>query len=191
MVREEGREVPVEAVLHDLDTRTGRVQRPDVDAAALIVRVVKAVEIALVVATVDDVVVVRIDGVIRTFTAGGNLPVAFRDCDTVGAMHNANRRVVLLRAVDAIGKVIVRGNSIELHGRLVVVRRPAVATVGRNLRTTIVGDDHALVVVRIDPQVVVIAVRRIVQTERHTAIRRDGVARRSSRRPYSHPASRQ
>ena len=37
MVREEGREIPVETVLHDLHTGTRRIQGPDVDAAALTV----------------------------------------------------------------------------------------------------------------------------------------------------------
>ena len=69
----------------------------------------------------------------------------------------AQCRVVLLRAADVIREVIRRDHVIELRRGEVFVR-PRLPAVDAHLRTAVVGLDHALVVLGVDPKVVRVAV---------------------------------
>src|SRR5207247_8886003 len=81
------------------------------------------------------------------------------------ARLDAHRRVVLLRAVNTIEKIVVRSDVIELRGRLVVLRGPISAAVNRDGGTAVVAVDQAIGILRIDPQSVMIAVRRVEALE--------------------------
>src|SRR5207247_8745119 len=60
----------------------------------------------------------------------------------------------------AIWKVVVGGDAIELRGGLVLERGPALAAVHGDRRATVVRLGHPQRIVRVDPEVVVVAVRR-------------------------------
>ncbi len=55
---------------------------------------------------------------------------------------------------------------VELRRRLVVLRRPALAAIDRDRRAAIVRVDHAIRILRIDPEAVMIAMRRGQKVER-------------------------
>ncbi len=77
-----------------------------------------------------------------TFTSAGFEPVLPANGAPVGAAGDADIRVVLLRAINVVGKRIVHGNVVKLRSRLVVLSGPILATVGRNACTAIahIGD---------------------------------------------------
>ena len=86
-------------------------------------------------------------------------------------MANSNGRVVLLCTVDSVRETVVRGHSIKLRGWLVHHGSPVGTTILRNLGTAIIGDNHALVVGRINPQVMVVSMRSIRPFKGFTTIR--------------------
>src|SRR5581483_110106 len=73
-------------------------------------------------------------------------------------------------AVDAIRRLRVGGHVVELRGRLVVHARPRLAAVEGHHRAAVVAVDHPQRVLRIDPQVVVVAVRDAHHLERLAAV---------------------
>ena len=135
----------------------------------------------LVLAGVDDV------GIVGTHRDMSGLSTA--DREVVGSGHAGDRRaardahrgVVLLAAVDPVRRAHVRGHVVELRGRLVVHAAPALATVERHHAATVVALDHAVRVIRIDPEIVVVAVR-----DRHLHERLAAVVR-SPRVDVQHP----
>src|SRR5207253_918907 len=76
-----------------------------------------------------------------------------------GTARHRHRGVVLLRTVDAIRRLRVGDHVIELGRRLVVDRRPALAAVLGDDRAAVVAVDDPIRIPRVDPEVVVIAVR--------------------------------
>ena len=78
-----------------------------------------------------------------------------------GAAGDADGRVVLLRAVDAVRRTVIGDDRVELRGRLVVHRAPRAAAVERHRGAAVAAVHHPLRILRIDPQIVVIAVRRL------------------------------
>ena len=75
------------------------------------------------------------------------------------AGRRRDRRVVLLRRVEAIRRPRVGGDVVVLGRRLVVERRPRRTAVERNGRAAVVAFDHPERIVRVDPEIVVVAVR--------------------------------
>ena len=82
---------------------------------------VESGEEAAVAAAVDDVVVDRVGRQVSALAAGGGLPVALSDEAAGGADVDADGRIVLLGAVDAVGEMVVCGDAVELRRRLVHV----------------------------------------------------------------------
>ena len=78
--------------------------------------------------------------------------------------------VVLLRAVNAIGKIVVRGDVIKLRGWLIHLRGPIFAAIHGNGGAAIVAVDHAIGIIGIDPQTVMVAVRSGDAFERFASI---------------------
>src|SRR6185436_6699343 len=117
-------------------------------------------EEAAVGAAVDDVGIVGIGHDVSALAPGGLLPVVERNSRSGRAAEDAQRRVVLLRAEDAVREVVVRGDPVDLRGRLVVLRRPGAAAVDRDVHAAVVRLDHAQGIAGVDPQVVIVAVRR-------------------------------
>ena len=70
---------------------------------------------------------------------------------------NAHRRVVLLRAIDVIGKIIVQRDAIELR-RWLILFTPTPPTVERNIGAAVITIDHPVRIVGRDPEIVIVAV---------------------------------
>ena len=65
---------------------------------------------------------VGLDPDVAALAAAGGVPVALVDRAVLGRAGHADGGVVLLRAVDAVGELVVGGDVVELGGRLVVDR---------------------------------------------------------------------
>jgi hypothetical protein len=61
-------------------------------------------------------------------------------------------------------------DAVDLRRDLVHLRRPGAPTIERDVGATVVRLDHRLAVVRIDPDVVIVPVRRAERRERPAAI---------------------
>ena len=84
--------------------------------------------------------------------------------------RDRNRRVVLLAGIEAVGKLVADIDLIELRGGLVMLARPCLATVERDVGATVIRLDENIRVVRVDPHIVVVAVRRLVTSPRGTRV---------------------
>src|SRR2546429_8239188 len=78
--------------------------------------------------------------------------------------------MVLLRAIHAVGEIVVGGHVVELRRRLIALRGPVLATVDGDGGAAVIAVDHAIGIVGIDPQAVMIAVGGIEAFERFAAI---------------------
>src|SRR5256884_4893780 len=119
---------------------------------------------------VNDIRIARIGNDIAALPAADGVPVAAVNKAAITARLDAHRRVVLLRAVNTIEKIVVRRDVIELRGRLVVLRGPISAAVNRDGGTAVVAVDQAIGILRIDPQSVMIAVRRVEALESFASV---------------------
>ena len=109
-------------------------------------------------------------------------PVDRGDGAAVGLARQTDGPVVLLRAVHAVRALVVGAHVVELRGRLVVDRRPRLPAVERHAGAAVVSLDHPSGVRRIDPEVVVVAVRGGDLAERLAAV--DGLPQAIVRHPY-------
>jgi hypothetical protein len=75
-------------------------------------------------ADIDDVVLLRVDGDEAALAGAGIGAVGQRDDTPFRGARHRDRGVVLLRAVDAVGILVVDVEAIELRGLLIVDRRP-------------------------------------------------------------------
>src|SRR5207249_7885726 len=105
------------------------------------------------------------------------IPVRAIDVATVAGGGDTDGRIVLLRAVNAIRKIIVGGHVIKLRRRLIILRGPVFSAVDGNCGAAIIAVDQAIGIVRIDPQAVVIAVGSIEAFKGFAAIVRAEQAR--------------
>src|SRR5262249_12285901 len=129
----EDRKVPLKPVLHVLRAMAKRVIRPHGHVSDFPRAVIHSAQIAAVVATVNDVRVFRTRSKPATLGAGRGLPVALADREIVAATQNSDSGIILLGAEDAIRKVIVGHNAIELSGGLILISGPLGASVHRDL----------------------------------------------------------
>ncbi len=118
-------------------------------------------------AAVDDVRIVRIGRDHVALAARGDLAeFAHRDAvEIAGAARQRRGARILLRAVDAVRKTVVRADVVDLRGRLVVPRAPGLAAVQRDDRALVDAEDLPVRVVRIDPELVEI-IARVVAFQR-------------------------
>src|SRR6185312_13745813 len=72
-----------------------------------------------------------------------------------------HRATVLLRTVNMKWKLLVEIGVIELPGRLVVFGTPGFAAVQRNRRTAVIAFDQSFRIIGVDPEHMVVAVRRM------------------------------
>ena len=72
---------------------------------------------------------------------------------------NRYRRVILLRSVEVIRKTIVGDHVIELRRWLVRLVGPTCAAVGAHVGATVIRFNHAVRIIGINPQAVIVAVR--------------------------------
>ena len=151
--------VPVKTVFQFGRAPAHRVVGPDVDHPAVARGVVEAGQEATVGSAVHHVRVLRVGHDVAAFAARRGFPVPFADRAAQGrARPDAHGGVVLLAAQQAEREVIVQGDAVHLRGGLVRLGRPVLAAVVAHVGAAVVGLDHSLRVVRVDPQVVVVAV---------------------------------
>src|SRR5205807_3821052 len=100
------------------------------------------------------------------------VPVAQRDRPIVGAARDRDGAVVLLRAVEAVGKLVVGRDVVELRRGLVVHSGPGGAAVERYGGAAVVPLDHAARILGIDPQDVAVPVGDADARERLAAVHR-------------------
>ena len=100
------------------------------------------------------------------------LPVVTTDSTVARSAANGDRRIVLLTTVNLVFEAVVRHHPIELRRRLIVLTRPALRAVETDIGTTVIGIDHPVRVVGIDPQIVVVAVRHRNRREAASAVDR-------------------
>src|SRR5271166_1476814 len=155
--RERDRKGPGKAVLHVPWSNSGRFLRPhihELDLASPVVIALQRPGAAWAGAdgtAVDDVGVIGLHGNEAAFAGAGVTAVAECDRTPIGRAWHRDRRVVLLRRVDAVRVAVVDVDAIELRGRLVVDRRPGDAAIERHTGAAIVALHHAVRVDRIDP----------------------------------------
>src|SRR5690606_26477175 len=163
--RDLDREGPLEAVFMDLRRRGEAVElRPDTYVARLVSLGVPGAEAPVTQAAADraaedGVRLGRLDRDVAGLAAARHLVVVPGDRAVEADARHAHGRVVLLRAVDVVGRLVVDGDVIELRGRLVHDRRPAQTAVEADDRAAVVALDDAVRVLWVDPDVVVVAVR--------------------------------
>ncbi len=133
---------------------------------------VVAGHISLVTARVNDIGIIRADCNVAALAAADLVVVGDRDRSKRRAAGKRNGRVILLRAVDAVGHLIVGDHVIEFACGLVIDRRPALGTVEGHAGTTIMTADHALRIAGIDPEIVIVAMWNGNLREGRSAINR-------------------
>src|SRR5215813_6694066 len=84
------------------------------------------------------------------------MPVAKCNLSVVASADDRCSPAVLLRPIDPVGKLIINGDVIELSSWLVVPTAPCPTAINRNNRSLVYARNHALRVLRIDPERVVI-----------------------------------
>src|SRR6185503_14247569 len=105
------------------------VRHPDGDVALLTAGAIHPTEKTGIAPAVRDVGIARIHGDRRVLTAGHRVVVALTDRAIIRSARDRDRGVVLLRAIDAVRPLVVRGHVVELRRRLVVNARPGFAAV--------------------------------------------------------------
>src|SRR5207245_10157160 len=100
---------------------------------------------------INNVRVQRIDGHIAILLHAERMPFAEADLPVVAAAHCAGRAAFLLRAVDPIGKAIVRRHVIELRRRLVVPGTPRRSTIHADNGSLVAGQSDDFGIARVDP----------------------------------------
>ena len=97
---------------------------------------------------------------IAALTAAGQKPVARVDVSMVAAAGNGDGAAVLLRAVNAVGKIIVGGDVIHLRGRLVIPGGPCFAAIETDGRALIDAEHQVVRILWVDPNLVIIVAAR-------------------------------
>src|SRR6185312_7873527 len=120
---------------------------------------VQAAQIAVVVAPIDDIGVQRVRYDIAGFETGGGFPVALGNARTTRSASDAHAGIVLLRTEDTIRKSIVGRHPVDLRRGLIVQRAPVLAAVKADLGATVIGKDQPVAILRVDPEIMVIAMR--------------------------------
>src|SRR4030081_3280673 len=120
---------------------------------------VEAGNISLVIG-IDYQWVARIGNDETTFSITGWIPVLATDYSFVCPARDRDVGVILLCSVNVIRKSVINRYMVKLGGGLVVLCGPRFAAIGRDTRSSVVGIDQALSILRIDPQTVMITVGR-------------------------------
>ncbi len=114
----------------------------------------------LVASSIDHIGVIGVKSEICAFTACHRIPVLPVDTLVAGTADDGNGRVVLLPPIDIIREPVVRNDPVKLGRRLVFLGTPGLTAVSGDIGPAVIGIDHDPVVLRVDPQVVVIPVGR-------------------------------
>ena len=107
---------------------------------------------------IDHVPVARIGDDKAAFSTAGDEPILAPDYTGVPAAGDADIRIILLCAVNVIGKGVVDRDVIKLRRRLIILRGPGLAAVHRNACASVIRVADTICVLRINPETVMIAV---------------------------------
>ena len=116
--------------------------------------------------------VARIGNDKAAFSAACYEPIRRSNRTPISPAGDADARVVLLRAVNVVRKRVINCDMVELRGRLVILRRPRFAAVGRNVYAAVIRVPDSSWILRINPEPMVISMPRGQQIERFSAIDR-------------------
>ncbi len=83
---------------------------------------------------------------------------------------NRHRRVVLLRSIEVIRETVVSDHVIELRRRLVPLIRPTCAAVGAYVGSAVIRFNHAVRIIGINPQAMIVAVRHANRAKSFSAV---------------------
>ena len=141
------------------------VLRPHRDVLLLLAVPIEPGDDASARAGIDNVGVARIGNDVTALSAARVIPVLPPDVAFIAAAGDADRRVVLLRAVEVIEKTIIGGHVIELRRGLGVLAAPGLAAIHGNGCAAVVAVDHPPGICGIDPQAVMVAMWRRQQLQ--------------------------
>src|SRR5260221_2307303 len=176
--RKDDREGPREAVSHVPGSDPGGFLGPDIDQLDLPGTMVvtlqrpRAARAGADRTAINDVRILGMHGNKAAFPGARVGAVAEGDRTPNCSARCRNTGVVLLRGIHAVRVLVVGVDAIELRGRLVVDRRPGLAAVEADAGAAIVALDHSVRIGRIDPEIMIIAVRRLDLREASAAIGR-------------------
>src|SRR5439155_20566726 len=145
---------------------------PFLNALRLIRAAVETRENGSFVVGINDIRVARIGNDVAAFAASNSVPVAAINETAIAARLDADRRVVLLRAINAIEKIVVGGHVIKLRGALIVLRGPILAAVDGNRRAAIIAVDEPIGILRINPERMMVAVRGVEAFKSFSSVNR-------------------
>ena len=159
--RKDQRRSPGETVVALRDFRAKIFRRRRRDGLRLAGAQVKTKSAAVRAAAINDVGVAGIGHDVSAFFRADGMPIAKGDGAVIAAAGNRRGAAILLRAVNAIRKLVIYRHMIELRRRLVVPGAPSGAAIHADGRALVAAEDHALRIFRIDPKrMVIIAPRR-------------------------------
>src|SRR5205085_1515773 len=95
-----------------------------------------------------------------TLASANRVPIRCGDSAMIGAGGDGDGGVVLLRSVDHVVEAIVGGYVIDRSSGLIILASPCAAAVVRDRGAAVVAVDHVRWVDGIDPQAVMVAMRR-------------------------------
>ena len=175
--RQHDRERPLKA-LRDVGGRIShRIIGIRIDRALLAGSAIQSGDQAAVAAGIEDVGIVRVARDVAAFAAAHGIEhlIGATAGPTRAALRlpagHARGAVVLLRTADVIRHVSGRDDVVELRRRH-RLRGPRLAAIHRDVGAAVVGLDHPLRIVRRNPHVVIVAVRRPHRRPRLAAVGR-------------------
>src|SRR5712675_3094373 len=134
---------PLKAMLHIRSRPADGIYWPRIYRLCFAGAVIVAGDFAAVRSRVDDFRIGRIGRDVTALAAANIVPVGTIDGAVRAGAGNANRGVILLRAVYVIGESIVRGHVVKLRGRLIVNAGPALRAVGRDSGAAVISVDES------------------------------------------------
>ena len=159
VLRDHDRGVPVEAVLHVARGERGWKHRIRHDVAHCRGALVPLRDLAHVAAAVVQHRVVGVEHHVGGLAPGHRVPVLPANA-TGRPARDGDGAVVLLAAIDVVRETVIGVHAVELGCRLVLLGGPGLTAVQRDVRAAVVRVDQVVAVGRIDPLIVVVAVRR-------------------------------
>ena len=170
--REHDRFGPLETVLQISHPPADHVARPRIDRLRLLGVMIVAGNVSAIRTGINDLGVLGIGSDIAAFTAADLVKVALIDAAAGTRRGNRDRGIILLRSVQPVGKSVVGSDVVELRRWLVVERGPTGAAVGGNGCPAVVAVDQTPRIVGINPEAMVITMRRVDGVESLSAIDR-------------------
>ena len=142
-----------------------RVHRPGVDGLLFARAMIVASDLATVRAGIHDLGVRRVGCDVAAFAATHVIPVRAINRAFRAGTGDGHSGVVLLGAVDVIREPVVGNDMVKLRCGLVIHAGPGIAAVSGNSGAAVVAIRETLGIGGIDPQRVIISVRRADSAE--------------------------